>query len=179
MYSRKRKIDPMGLLGKIFAGIGAVLTVIGVLIAALLGRFAPGGFGFYFLTLAGAWATGVVFLLLGLAFLLFFRNIASANVVEQYLMALANQDYVSAFQYIDTGLKATLDDLDTQTWFTRRAQAQDEQGTIPDYGLRGFRLQGNSALYTIKTTRGGRSYRLPLFLVKRGDTWKISGLEMF
>jgi hypothetical protein len=179
MTSYQRKIDPMGLMGKIFASIGAALVVVGVLIAALLGRFAPGGFGFYFLVLAGAWGTGMVFLLLGLVFLLFFRNIESANVVDQYLRALSNQDYATAFQYIDTGLKIPQDALDTQAWFTQRAQAQDEQGTITDYTLRNFRLQGNSAMYTIKMIRGGKPYMLPLFLMKRGDTWKISGLELF
>ena len=177
MTTYQRKIDPMGLLGKIFASIGAGLIVIGVVIAVLLGRFAPGGFGFYFFTLAGAWGTGLIFLLLGLVFLLFFRNIESANVVEQYLMALANQDYATAFQYIDTGLRTPQDDLDTQAWFTRRAQAQDEQGIITDYALRNFRIQGNSATYTIKIIRGGRPYTVPLFLVKRGGAWKISGLD--
>jgi hypothetical protein len=177
MTAQHRKIDPMGVMGKIFASIGVGLIVIGVLIAVLLGRFASGGFGFSFLTLAGAWGTGVLFLLLGLTFLLFFRNVESANVVEQYLTALVNQDYASAFQYLDTGLKTHQDDLEAQAWFTRRAQ--DEYGPITDYALRSFRLQGKNAIYTIKITRGAESSTVPLLLVKRGGTWKISGLALF
>ena len=75
MTTQHRKIDPMGVLGKIFASVGVGLVVIGVLLAVLLGRYASGGFGFSFVTLAGAWGTGLLFLLLGLVFLLFFRNI--------------------------------------------------------------------------------------------------------
>ena len=61
--------------------------VIGVLLAYLPGRFASGGFGFSFAILAGVWGTGLVFLLLGLAFLLFFRQSGSATVVDHYFMA--------------------------------------------------------------------------------------------
>jgi hypothetical protein len=177
MTTQHRKIDPMGVMGKIFASVGVGLVVIGVLIAVLLGRFTSGGFGFSFVTLAGAWGTGLLFLLLGLAFLLFFRNVESATVVEHYLTALVSQDYASAFQYLDTGLQTHQDDLEAQAWFTRRAQ--DEYGPITDYALRDFRLQGTSASYTIKITRGGGSSTVPLFLVKRRGTWKISGLDLF
>ena len=153
--------------------------VLGVLGATLLGRVVPGGFGISFLDLAGAWGTGLVFLLLGLAFLLFFRNTGSAAVVDHYCMALANQDYATAFQYLDLGRMTYQDDLDARTWFTRRAQAQDEQGTITDYALKGFRLQGGIAIYTIKFIRSNRSYTIPVTLSKRGDTWKIMGFDLF
>lgn len=179
MTSQPRKIDPMGMMGKIFASVGATLVVIGVLIAAVLGRFASGGFGFSFATLAGAWGTGLVFLLLGLAQLLFFRNVGSANVVDQYFMALVNQDYTTAFQYLDPGRKIRQDELDTQTWFTRRAQVEDEHGKMTDYALKGFRLQGKSAMYTIKIIRSEESYTVPVSLSKRGDTWKINGFDFF
>jgi hypothetical protein len=177
MTTQHRKIDPMGVMGKIFARVGVGLIVIGVLIAVLLGRVASGGFVFSLLTLAGAWGTGLLFLLLGLTFLLLFRNSESANVVEHYLTALVNQDYTSAFQYLDTGLKTHQDGLEAQAWFTRRAQ--DAYGPLTDYALRSFRLQGKSATYTINITRGAETSTVPLFLVKRGGTWKISGLALY
>src|SRR5579875_2494429 len=44
VIARQRKIDPMGMMGKIFAIVGAILIVIGVLIAFLLARSNPGRF---------------------------------------------------------------------------------------------------------------------------------------
>lgn len=179
LTSQRRKIDPMGMMGKIFASVGVVLIIIGLLVASLLARSSPGGFGFYFETLAGAWGTGLVFLLMGLAQLLFFRNIASANVVDHYFRALANQDYTTAFQYLDPALKTGQDEPDIQAWFTRRAQAYDEQGKITDYSLKGFRLNQKRATYTIKVVRGQGPYTVHLSLLKRGDTWKIIGFTLF
>jgi hypothetical protein len=179
LTSQQRKIDPMGMMGKIFASVGAILVVIGVLIASLLGWFASGGFGFYFATLAGAWGTGLLFLLLGLAQLLFFRNVGSANVVEQYFMAFVNQDYMTAFQCLDPGIKTRQNELDTQTWFIRRAQAYDENGKITDYVLKGFNLNSKSAKYTIKVIRGTGPYAVHLSLLKKGYSWKISGFDLF
>ncbi|HLI87409.1 MAG TPA: hypothetical protein VKV37_01895 [Ktedonobacteraceae bacterium] len=179
VIARQRKIDPMGMMGKIFAIVGAILIVIGVLIAFLLARSNPGRFGFYFVTLAGAWATGLIFLLLGLTQLLFFRNVNSASVVDNYLRALVNQDYAAAFQYLDPGIMTRQGDLTSQTWFTQRAQAYDERGKITDYALKGFSLNPRSAMYTIKIIRGDTSYTVHLALSKRGDTWKISGFDLF
>jgi hypothetical protein len=64
LTSKPRNIDPMGMMGKTFARVGAILVVIGVLIASLLGWLRVGGFGFgfWFETLTGAWGTGLVFL---------------------------------------------------------------------------------------------------------------------
>ncbi len=177
--ARQRKIDPMGMMGKIFAIVGAIPIVIGVLIAFLLAWPDPGRFGFYFVTLAGTWGTGLIIWLLGLIQILFFRNVNSANVVDNYLTALVNQDYAAAFQYLDSGIMTGQDEQDSQTWFTRRAQAYDERGKITDYALRGFSLNPGSAMYTIKITRGNASYTVHLSLSKRGGTWKIAGFDLF
>jgi hypothetical protein len=129
--------------------------------------------------LAGAWATGLIFLLLGLAFLLFFRNVRSTTVVDHYLMALVNQDYAAAFQYLDPSIRIGQGELDAQAWFIRRAQAYDEErGKITNYALRGFRLKPQTT-YTIKITRSARSYTAHLSLSKQGDTWKIIGFDLF
>lgn len=177
--SQQRKIDPMGMMGKIFSSIGAVLIVIGVLIAVLLGFFDPRGFIFFFAIMAGVWGTGLLFLLVGLAFLKFFRNVRSAIVVDDYLMALANQDYPAAFQYLDPWMMTRQNDVDAQTDFTRRAQAYDEQGSISDYALRQFKLNPTSARYTIKMRRGAHPYLIHLVLAKRGDAWKITAFDRF
>ena len=180
LTSQQRKIDPMGMMGKIFASLGAILVVIGVLIASLLGLFDSREFGFFFEILAGVWGTGLLFLLAGLAQLLFFRNIRSAVVVDHYLIALVNQDYPAAFQYLDPGIITRQNELDTGTWFTQRAQAyDDEQGRMSNYALRGFSLNPTSARYTIKVRRNAEPYIVHLFLLKRGDTWKITGFDRF
>lgn len=178
---QQRKIDPMGLLGKIFASLGAVLVVVGLLIAALLGLFFPSpGFGFFLAILAGAWGTGLIFVLVGLTFRLFFRNVRSAIVVDRYLMSLANQDYLAAFQYLDPGTIERQNEPDAQSWFIRRTQAyDDEQGRISNYTLRAFNLNPLSARYTIKLWRGAGPYTVRLFLLKQGDAWKIAGFDRF
>lgn len=180
LTSQQRKIDPMGLMGKIFATLGAILFVVGVLTASLLGLFESRGFGFFFAILAGVWGTGLLFLLLGLIQLWFLRNVRSAIVAEHYFTALTNQDYPSAFQYLDPGIMTHQNELDAQTEFTQRAQeAYDEQGNISGYALRAFSLNPWTARYAIKVRRGARPYIVHLFLVKRGDTWKITGFDRF
>lgn len=176
---QRRKIDPMGMMGKIFAGIGATLVVIGVLVASLLGYFGSRGFGFSFAILAGVWGTGLLFVLVGLILLLFFRNVRSAIVVDRYFMALAHQDYLAAFHYLDAEIMAPHNELDAQTWFIQQAQAHDERGEISDYALRGFKLNPRSARYMIKVRRGTVSYIVFLFLAKEDDTWQITGFNRF
>src|SRR5579859_3483816 len=96
LTSKPRKRDPMGRMGKTFARVGTILVVMGVPIASLLGWLRVGGsdfgFGFWFAPLAGAWATGLVFLLGGLILPLFFHHVRSATVVDHSFMALVNQD---------------------------------------------------------------------------------------
>jgi hypothetical protein len=177
MTSQQRKIDPTGMMGNAFAYLGAILVVIGVLTASLLGYLESGRFGFYFAILAGAWGTGLLFLLAGLVILLFFRNVRSAVVAEHFLSALLNQDFQSALQYLDPWIMTGQNELDTKTRFTQLARTYEEHGNISDYALRGFSLNLKRARYTIKIWRGTRSYRVQLFLVKQGDTWQIIGFD--
>lgn len=177
---QQRKIDPIGMLGKIFAGLGAILVAVGVLIAFLLGLFIPRGFGFFFAITAGGWGTGLLFALAGLVLLLFFRNVKSAAVVENYLVALSNQDYAAAFQYLDPAIMTGQNEPDAESWFARRARAyDDEQGRISDYALRAFQLNIWSARYTIKVRRGAQPYLARFFLLKQGDIWKIMEFDRF
>ena len=179
LTAQQRKIDPMGMMGKIFACLGAILVVIGVLLASLLGHFEPRGFGFFFVVLAGIWGTGLLILLVGLVLRRFFRNVMSAIVADRYFMALVNQDYAAAFQYLNPGIMTYQNGLDAQTWFMQSAQAYDEQGKINDYTLRGFSLNLRSATYRIKVGRSTGSYIVHLFLLKRDGTWKITEFDRF
>ena len=180
LTSQQRKIDPMGMMGKIFVSLGAFLVVVGALVALLLGFFIPRGFGFFFAITAGGWGTGLIFVLVGLVQLRFFRNVKSAAVIENYLMALANQNYAAAFQYLDPAIMTGQNEPDAESWFARRAQAyDDEQGRISDYTLRAFSLNGWGARYTIKLRRGAQPYIVRFFLLKRGDTWKIMEFDRF
>ncbi|MBO0792280.1 MAG: hypothetical protein J2P36_15230, partial [Ktedonobacteraceae bacterium] len=177
--SKPGKIDPMGMMGNIFARVGAMLIVAGLLLASLLGLMVPGGFDFSFPVSAGAWGTGLVFLLLGLAQLLLFRNVESARVVDHYFTAFVNQDYVTAFQYLDPAIRTRPGEPATQIWFTRRAQAyDDERGKMTNYVLRGFHLKPKTT-YTVKVIRGKRSYLIHLSLSKKDNTWNIAGFDLF
>src|SRR5689334_15905059 len=156
LTSKPRKIDFTGMMGKLFASVGVILVVNGL----ILERGTSGEFSFF-------WETGLLFVLLGLALPLFFRHVRSANIVDHYFMALVNQDYTTAFQYLDPGIKTSQDKPNTQTWFIQRAQAADAQGKITDYALKRASLSLKSARYAVKIKRGERSYSIRLFLSKR------------
>ena len=69
------------------------------------------------------------------------------------------------------------DGLDPQTWFTRRAQAYDqEQRKMTDYTPRGCSLKPKTA-YTVQMRRSAGSSPVHLSLSKKGDTWEIMGLN--
>ena len=123
---------------------------------------------------------GLVLLLVGLFLFLFARNHPSADLINHYYMALKNQDYTTAFQYLNPGMKTPQGQQITQDWFIQGAQAYDgAKGRVTNTTIRNFSLTSTRGKFTVKVTRGEQSYKVHLHALKEGDDWKINGFDLF
>ena len=178
--SRRRRVNPRALVGKILLFNGIVFVGISV----LLGGYTLLSQGNSISTVTGLLALifAGVGLLEGLVGLLLWLlpggDSAPATVVNQYYTALANQDYAAAFQYLDLSLVGPLGHMITQAEFIERAQAYDaEHGKITNYSLAGVQANPSRRVFTIKVTRWSGAYRTHLRLTKQGYNWKIVGFD--
>ena len=144
---RDAQIDPWPvseLLSSIFAGIGLLMLIIGVLL------FLLGG------------------------------NHPAADLVKNYYAAFKNQDYATAYQYLNPTMRTRLGEPITQAWFTQRARAYDEErGKLTNDIITNFSLRPTNARFTVKVVRGINSYKVHLNLLKVGDAWRINGFDIF
>jgi hypothetical protein len=186
--SGERRIRPKVLVGKILALIGAIFFGISLLFGGYTLFAGPGAAsaqGNVLLVVTGLLALnfggiGLLMLLAGLVLRLIPGNSASADVVDHYYAALANQDYLTASQYLDHYMKTPQGQPITPAWFVQRAQAYDaEQGRVTDYRLSGVRANPGLRRFTLKVTRGSSAYKNNLFLRQRGNEWKITGFDRF
>lgn len=186
--SQQRRISPRALTGRILAINGAVFVVVGALIGAymLLARLGAlpgqGTAPLLVTTLLAAifGGIGLLELLAGLVLWLIPGDSPPANVVAQYYVALANQDYRTAFQYLDPSMGTPQGQPFTPDWFMQAAQAADSaQGRITDYALRGVKANPGNRIFTLKVTRGSGPYRTRLSVQKQGFDWKIMNFDRF
>ncbi len=171
---QQRKIRPMALMGKVFALMGASSLVVGALLGGYTLLVQPASMiGLVALIFAGL---GLLELLVGLMLWLFAGDSPAGNVVSSFYSALARQDYMAAFEYLTPGMQ--LSQGQTPEHFIESAQAVDaSQGLVTDYRLRGVQANPTQRVFTMKVTRGGRSYRTRLYLEQQGGGWKIAGLD--
>lgn len=110
----------------------------------------------------------------------------AANTVNQYYTAMENQDYTTAYQYLDPGMSLTFQGASqqiSQSLFTAAAQAYDAQkGKISSYSITSTNLNsstsaGSTAAITVKVTRNGSSYDVHLQLKQEGSDWKIVSFD--
>jgi len=186
--SQQRRISPRALTGGILAILGTVFVVVGALIGAymLLARLGvlPGqGTALVLVTtlLAAIFGgIGLLELLAGLVLWLIPGDSPPANVIAQYYAAIANQDYRTAFQYLDPYMRTPQGQPFTPDWFIQAAQAADSaQGRVTDYALSGVKANPGYRIYTIKVTRGSGPYRTRLNVQKQGFDWKIMSFDRF
>jgi hypothetical protein len=123
---------------------------------------------------------GLILILVRLFLLLFPMDISSARVVDRYYTAMENQDYTTAFQYLNQNMKTREGQPITLGWFIERAQAYDTaSGRVTNYTLRRFRLNPTDRDFVLKVTRGGKSYLNHLRLRKEDNMWKIYSFDLF
>ncbi len=123
---------------------------------------------------------GLVLLVVGLLLFLLARNHPSAALIHHYYLALKNQDYPTAFQYLNPSIKTPEGEPVTQDWFIQRVQASNTaQGKATNTIIRQFRLTPKRANFTVQVTRSEQSYPVLLHVVQQGDEWKINGFDRF
>lgn len=189
LASRRKRVNPRALVGKILLFNGIIFIVISVLIEgyALFSQAGTSsthgnGVSTVLVLLALIFAgVGLLEALLGLLlWLLPGGDSPSSSVVNQYYTALENQDYATAFQYLDSFIGSPLGQTITQDEFIKRAQAYDaEHGRVSNYALAGVQANPSKRVYTIKVTRGSGAYRTRLRLARQGYEWKIVGFDRF
>ena len=187
--SQQRRVNPRALVGKIVLFNGVVFVGISMLVGGYtlfsqMGTTSTQGNSISTVTgqLALIFAgVGLLEVLVGLLlWLLPGGDSPPANVVNQYYAALENQDYSTAFQYLDLSMGVPLGQMITQADFIERAQAYDaEHGGITNYSLAGVRANPSKRVFTIKVTRWSGAYRTQLRLTKQGYDWKIVGFDRF
>ena len=189
LASRRQRINPRALAGKIIFINGIIFLVICVLLG-----------GFALVSDANTTSThgntvSMVLLLIAVIFggiglleamvgmtlwVLPGRASPAASLVNQYFTALENQDYETAFQCLDPFMGSPLGQTISQTEFIERAQAYDtEHGRITGYSLAGVQANPSRRIYTIKVTRGNGAYRTRLRLIGQGYNWKIVSFDRF
>jgi Domain of unknown function (DUF4878) len=110
----------------------------------------------------------------------------AVDTVNRYYTAMENQDYATAYQYLDPGISLTFlgaSQQITQALFTQAAQAYDVQkGKISSYSITSTNLNsstssGSTAAITVNVTRNGSSYDVHLQLKQEGNAWKIVSFD--
>lgn len=172
--SQLRNANPTARDGKMVAGRGGICLVIGAPITCYLLIARP--------KIAHAWLEilssigggliggGLMLLLIGGLFWLFAGLSLTRKVVSRFYDALAKEDYLTAFHYLDPNMRTPQGQQITPMWFTRRAlMAESAGGLVTDYSL--LRFGGQS--FTLKVIRGDSSYTARLRLRKQDGEWKI------
>lgn len=184
--SQLRKVSHLTGQGMESARMGGICLVIGAPITCYLLIARPKIAHVWLEILSriggGFMGGGLVLLLIGGLFWLFAvlsPVLSSAwKVVNHFYESLANEDYMTAFQYLDPDMRTPRGQQITPVWFTRRALlAENAGGLVTDYSLVRFDGQSKDRYFTLKVTRGERSYTTRLRLRRRGCKWKIMGFD--
>lgn len=189
LASRRQRINPRALVGRIFLINGLIFIGISILLGGYVlvshasATSTHGNTVEMVLVLLALIFAGVGLLeaLVGLLLRLLPGSVSPAtSLVNQYLTALENQDYATAFQCLDLYMGSPLGQTITQSEFIERAQAYDaEHGRITGYALAGVQINPSRRVYTIKVTRGSGAYRTRLRLSGQGYNWRIVGFDRF
>lgn len=113
------------------------------------------------------------------------NNSPAKTTVQQYYDAVKNQDYATAYSYLDIQT-LTLNGQQqqaTQNLYTRVAQFIDQRnGKVSDYTITGVDLNsststGNTATVSVNVTRNGKTQQVHVRLRQEGSDWKIVGID--
>lgn len=123
---------------------------------------------------------GLLLAVVGLCLFRFSKNHPSAELITRYYRACENQDYPTAFQYLNPSMTTSQGQQISPDWFTQRALEYDTaNGKISNDSIQGYSLNSKSAKYTVQVTRGTKPYKVNLSLLKQGDDWRINSFDLF
>jgi len=106
----------------------------------------------------------------------------ATDVVNKYYTAIQNQDYATAYSYLDAS-SITFDNQNlTQSLYIQAAQAVDVQkGKVTSYSITSTNVNSsngaNTAAFTVSVTRNGSPYDVHLKLQQQGSDWKIVSVD--
>ncbi len=114
----------------------------------------------------------------GGAIALVVTNNGATNAVNQYYMAVEQQDYATAYTYLDTSGIALNGQSLTQALYIQANQAIDiARGKVSSYAITSTSTNSNNgvntAAITVNVTRNGQSYDVHLQLKQESNGWKI------
>jgi hypothetical protein len=133
---------------------------------------------------------GIVIVLLlvcgGGGFLLYnvaFHN-GATDVAKQYFTAVENQDYNTAFTYLDTSHLQLNGQALTQQLYVQGAMLYDQaKGKLSAYSITGSSINSNNgvntAMLTVSETRNGSPYDVNIQMMQESSGWKITSLDNF
>jgi Protein of unknown function (DUF3828) len=102
----------------------------------------------------------------------------ATDVVNKYYTAIQNQDYATAYSYIDASNITLNNQSITQDLYTQGAQAVDAQkGKVTSYSIGNFNINSSTATFTVSVTRNGSPYDVHLKLQQEGSAWKIVSVD--
>jgi hypothetical protein len=110
---------------------------------------------------------------------------SSTDAANHYYTAIKNQDYTTAFGYLDPNLKLTYQGQTRQataSLFTQVGKAYDsDKGTVSSYTITSTSLNTsngvNTASFTVSVTRNGNPYDVHLELQQEGNDWKVISFD--
>jgi hypothetical protein len=121
------------------------------------------------LVLAGAITTAIILIVIG-------PSRAVNSVVQNYYTAVEQQDYTTAYTYLDkqfitsTGVQINL----TQTEYTISASTNDlVDGKLTAFTIASITVDNNTAEATANVTRGGNTRQVDLQLQQVDGSWEI------
>ncbi len=106
----------------------------------------------------------------------------ATDVANKYYTAIQNQDYATAYSYLDAS-NITFDNQSlTQSLYTQAAQTVDTQkGQVTSYSITSSNVNSsngvNTATFTVSVTRNGSPYDVHLKLQQKGSDWKIVSID--
>ncbi len=108
----------------------------------------------------------------------------ATDVANQYYMAIENQNYTTAFTYLDTSNLTLNGQAFTQDLYVKGAQLFDQQkGKVTAYSITNISLNSNNgvntAMLTVRVTRNGSPYDVHLQLLQESSGWKITSIDSF
>ena len=106
----------------------------------------------------------------------------ATDVANKYYTAIQNQDYATAYSYLDASNITFNNQNLTQGLYTQAAQAVDAQkGKVTSYSITSTNVSSsngvNTATFTISVTRNGSPYDVHLKLQQEGSNWKIVSID--
>ena len=106
----------------------------------------------------------------------------ATDVANKYYTAIQNQDYATAYSYLDVSNITYNNQSPTQSLYTQAAQGVDAQkGKVTSYSITNSNISTsngtNTASFTISVTRNGSPYDVHIKEQQEGSNWKIISID--